>query len=215
MKSWVLAAGLLVAVASPPALAADMDDGTTPYPNGGVYDDRRYPPRTPPPQSFDDDDEDDDANRPPNEYSRVPPPDKYSRVPPPDRYLRVPPPDRRPPPEKYADVPPYKGKCVRSEEVRERLTGQGWRDFHAGAQVNDNVVTLRARRPSGRLFELTLHRCSGQIVDARPLEARRREYAYQGPYEGPGRSGPYSNYDRPWFGPYRNPWMRRWYREDD
>jgi hypothetical protein len=112
-------------------------------------------------------------------------------------------------------VPPYKGKCVRSEEVRERLTGQGWRDFHAGAQVNDNIVTLRARRPSGRLFELSLHRCSGQLVEARPLEPARRDYAWQGPYEGPGRWGPYSQYERPWFGPYRNPWQRRWYREDD
>jgi hypothetical protein len=202
MKRWVLAAGLLVAVASPPALAADMDDGG-PYPKGGVYDDRRYPPKGPPPGAFDDDDEDD--------YSSGPPPDKYSRVPPPDKYSRLPPPDKRPPPDKYADVPPpFKGKCVRSEEVRERLTGQGWRDFHAGAQVNDNIVTLRARRPTGRLFELTLHRCSGQIVDARPLEPRRREYAYQGPYDGP-RWGPY--YERPWFGPYRH--WRRWQRDDD
>ena len=215
MKRWVLAAGLLVAVASPPALAADMDDGG-PYSKGGVYDDRRYPPKGPPPGAFDDDDEDDYANGPPpDKYSNVPPPDKYSRVPPPDKYSRLPPPDRRPPPEKYADVPPYKGKCVRSEEVREGLTSRGWRDFHAGAQVNDNIVTLRARRPTGQLFELTLHRCSGQIVDARPLEPRRREYAYQGPYEGPGRWGPYSYYERPWFGPYRNPWGRRWYREYD
>jgi hypothetical protein len=203
MRSWVLAAGLLVAVAAPPALAADMDDGgPPPYSKGGVWDDRRYPPKAPPPGAFDDE-EDDDAN----DYSRVPP-DKYSRVPPPDKYARVPPP-------KYADVPPYRGKCVRSEQVRERLTGQGWRDFHAGAQVNDNVVTLRARRPSGRLFELTLHRCSGQIVDARPLEPSRREYAWQGPYDSPRRFGPYTYYERPWFGPYRNPWLRRWYREED
>jgi hypothetical protein len=183
MRSWVLAAGLLVAVASPPALAADMDDGSA-YPKGGIYDDRRYPP-----EAFDDDE--DDASGP-NEYSRVPPPD-YSRV---------------PPREKYAGVPPYKGKCVHSEEVRERLTGQGWRDFHAGAQVNDNLVTLRARRPNGRLFELTLHRCSGSIVDARPLEPRRRNYAYQGPY-----LSPYGVYERPWFGPHRR--WRRWYRDDD
>jgi hypothetical protein len=204
MKSWVLAAGLLVAVASPPALAADMDDGThPPYSNGGDWDERRYPPKTPPPETFDDDE--DDLNGPPNEYSRVPPPA--------DKYSRIPPPYKRPPPEKYADVP-YKGKCVRSEEVREGLTGRGWRDFHAGAQVNDNLVTLRARRPNGRLFELTLHRCSGQIVDARPLEPRRREYAWHGPYDGPGRWGPY--YERPWFGPYGNSWLRRrWYRDDD
>ena len=32
MQSWVLVAGLLAAAAASPALAADMDDGTIPYP---------------------------------------------------------------------------------------------------------------------------------------------------------------------------------------
>jgi hypothetical protein len=58
----------------------------------------------------------------------------------------------------------------------------GWRDFHAGQPQNDDLVTLRARRPSGRLFELTLHRCSGDIVEARPLEPRPfGPYAYNRP----------------------------------
>jgi hypothetical protein len=104
-----------------------------------------------------------------------------------DRY-RVPPPaiDRyRPPPPAYRDhdddddgPPPvrrYSGQptptCARSEEVRERLTDRGWRDFHDG-QPQGDVVTLRARRPNGRLFELTLHRCTGEIIEARPLEPR-------------------------------------------
>jgi hypothetical protein len=219
MKSWVLAAGLLVAVAAPPALAADMDDGTTPYPKGGVYDDRRYPPKTPPPEYYDEDEDDDGADTS-NKYSHTPPPppNKYSGVtPPPGKYL--PPLDKR-----YSGVtpPPYTGQCVRSEEVRGRLTGMGWRDFHEGKAVNENVVTLRARRPNGRLFELTLHRCSGQIVEARPLEPRPYGYGYaekgpSGPNAGPRTWGPYSYNDRPpWLErPYAYRWQRRWFREDD
>jgi hypothetical protein len=203
MKSWVLAAGLLAAAAVSPALAADMDDGKTPYPKGGVYDDPRYPPKGPPPGYEDDDD--DGPNTPPNKFSG-PPPDKYAAPPP--RYA---------PPPKYsaAPPPPYAGKCVRSEEVRDRLTNLGWRDFHAGQPVNETTVTLRARRPSGRLFELTLHRCSGQIVDARPLEPRPygNGYADRGP-DGPGYGSPYAYYGRPWFdGPYAYRWSRRWNRD--
>ena len=42
-----------------------------------------------------------------------------------------------------------------------------------------SIATVRARRPSGRLFELTIDRCSGEIVSARPLEPRRfGPYAY-------------------------------------
>jgi hypothetical protein len=195
MKSWVLVAGLLAAVAAPPALAADMDDGS-PYPRGGVYDEPRYPPRAPP-QRYDDDDEDDGPDTR-NNYSRVPAPNKY------------------------AHVPPYQGKCVRSEDVRERLTSQGWRDFHAGQPVNDSIVTMRARRPNGRLFELTLHRCSGQVVDARPLEPRPNYYTYRAPAEQYGEwnrrpDGQYGRYAPPWFErPYAaNRWPPRWFREDD
>jgi hypothetical protein len=59
--------------------------------------------------------------------------------------------------------------CATSDAVRHRLTRFGWRDFHGGEQRGE-VVTLRARRPLGRLFELTLDRCTGDIVERRPLE---------------------------------------------
>jgi hypothetical protein len=224
MKSWVLVAGLLAAAAATPALAADMDDGKTPYPKGGIYDDSRYPPKGPPPGYYEDDDDDDGPRTPPNKFSGPPPPDKYG-PPPPYKFSGPPPPDKfsgPPPPDKYGPPPPNKfsgvtppGKCVRSEEVRDRLTNLGWREFHAGQPVNENIVTLRARRPNGRLFELTLHRCSGQIVDARPLEPR--PYAFNGPEgpRGPGTWGAYGYHDR-WFfdRPYAYRW-RRWYRQDD
>lgn len=125
-----------------------------------------------------------------NSYSdpryRGPPPAYNDRD---DDYDDDGPPVRR----KYSG--PMRGEvCARSEQVRERLTGMGWRDFHAGQPQNDDLVTLRARRPSGRLFELTLHRCSGEIVEARPLEPRPF-----GPYAYNNRV-PDNYYGRPQYG---------------
>ena len=95
-----------------------------------------------------------------------------------DPRYRTPPPayrdqfddDDYPPPRRYSG-PAYRQACIKSDEVRQRLTDRGWHDFHAG-QPQGDVVTLRARRPNGRLFELMLHRCSGELVEARPLEPR-------------------------------------------
>ena len=62
--------------------------------------------------------------------------------------------------------------------VKERLLRQGWHDFHAG-NVQGDIATVHARRPSGRLFALAIERCSGEIVSAHPLEPRRfGPYAY-------------------------------------
>ena len=55
---------------------------------------------------------------------------------------------------------------------------------HDGA-LKGNVAVVRARRPSGRLFELTIERCSGEIVSAYPLESRV--------------FGPYAYGPRPWW----------------
>lgn len=74
---------------------------------------------------------------------------------------------------------PYARTCATSDEVRARLTRTGWRDFHDGQPRGNEVVTLRARRPFGRLFELTLDRCSGDILERRALEPGwfRRHFA--------------------------------------
>ncbi len=89
-----------------------------------------------------------------------------------------------PPPDRYADVPDdfeppypppaYAGRdgCIPRELARDRLRAAGWRGFHA-IEPHDRVVLVKARRPSGRLFELTIDRCSGEVVDARPLGGRR------------------------------------------
>jgi len=205
MKSWVLAAGLLAAAGAPVALAADADDEGLPPPKGGAYDTYKVPKAPPrpyaaPPPRFQFQDDDDDA------YGAPPPPAR--------RYSGVPP---------YGQPPPFVQKCVRSEQVRDHLTSLGWHDFHDGQKQGD-LVTLRARRPSGRLFELTLHRCSGQLVHAQALEPRRYgRFAFKAPYEpyayndlprrGPYYYGPY-DYEGQWYeGPYRG--WRRWYRYRD
>src|SRR5262249_33411815 len=78
----------------------------------------------------------------------------------------------RPPRFSYSDPRPgYGGGCVPRDVLRERLMRHGWHDFHDG-ELRGNVAVVRARRPSGRLFELSIERCSGEIVSAYPLEGR-------------------------------------------
>jgi hypothetical protein len=64
---------------------------------------------------------------------------------------------------------PYAGGCAPPEEIKERLLHQGWRDFR-DADERGAFVTIIAHRPNGRPFALTLDRCSGSIVGARPLD---------------------------------------------
>jgi len=70
-------------------------------------------------------------------------------------------PDAYPGPRRYSyaePTPPYAGRCAPRELVKQQLYRDGWRDFHDG-DSRGGVATVRARRPSGRLFELTLDRC--------------------------------------------------------
>ena len=109
---------------------------------------------------------------------------------------------------------------MRSEQVRDRLTTEGWRDFHDGKPLDEVLVTMRARHPNGGLFELTLHRCTGELLEARPLQLRPfGPYAYRQPYGpygawrwGPQRA-PY-NYDGWEERSYAQRGPRRW-RDDD
>jgi hypothetical protein len=175
MRSWILAVSLLAAAgtAGPVAQAADLDEGPPPNRYGSVYDDPRYA---------------DIYRRPERPPAFVPPPPPYAGPLPRERVYRD-----------DADVPPYAGPhrysynegrpgygaaCVPREVIRERLTRHGWQDFHDGA-LQGEVAVVRARRPSGRLFELTIERCSGEIVSAYPLESR----VY----------GPYAYGPRPWW----------------
>jgi hypothetical protein len=164
MKSWVLAASLLAAAATTTtARAADLDEGPPPD-RYGAYDDPRYA----------------------DVYGRPQPPPAY--VPPqPPRYAPPPVPpgyvhrgyverdydedyDRDDYGGRHAYAPPsaYGHGCAPHELIKERLLHQGWRDFR-DAEERGQFATVIARRPDGRPFALTIDRCSGDIVNTRPL----------------------------------------------
>lgn len=117
----------------------------------------------------------------------------------PPRYERyaAPPADFEPPyPPRYAD---RGGPCIPREVVRDRLLSEGWGDFR-DFEPRGRVVLVQARRPSGRLFDLTIDRCSGEVVDARPVFGPRPEpgaYAYGAGYGGYGW-GPRRFWPRPY-----------------
>jgi hypothetical protein len=120
-----------------------------------------------------------DLYEPPyDEYGEGPPPqDRYADVPPPqDRYAEVPD-DFEPP---YPEPGYAERGCVARELARDRLRAAGWRGFHA-VEARGNVVLVKARRPSGRMFDLTIDRCSGEVVDARPIYGRRSGRFADGP----------------------------------
>jgi hypothetical protein len=109
-----------------------------------------------------------------------------------------------PPPDRYAAVPddfepPYpppgqfeRDRCIPRDVARDRLRAAGWRGFHA-VEPHDRVVRVKATRPSGRMYDLTIDRCSGEVVDARPIIGRRL---------GPYAYGPRRYWDRPYYRPY-------------
>jgi len=59
-------------------------------------------------------------------------------------------------------------RCLPRELIRDRLKDAGWHDFHDLELAGDTAV-IRARRPSGRLFEIRLDRCNGEIIGVRRL----------------------------------------------
>lgn len=85
----------------------------------------------------------------------------------------------------------WRGECVPRHVIRDRLIREGWSDF-ALRDFQGEVVTVNARRPSGRPFVLTIERCSGAVVDARPAHTPG-PYAYAPPPPAPRR------WDRPYY----------------
>jgi hypothetical protein len=78
-------------------------------------------------------------------------------------------------------------RCVPRRIVRRRLHAQGWYDLHK-LRPRGPIMLVRARRGPGRQFKLAIDRCSGEIVEARPLRRRRL-----GPFAfGPRRGGYWS-----------------------
>ncbi|MGD9671542.1 MAG: hypothetical protein AB7U75_21250 [Hyphomicrobiaceae bacterium] len=65
-------------------------------------------------------------------------------------------------------------ECAPRDFVREDLRAEGWSDLR-NAELRGSYVMVEARRVrSGRLFRLTIDRCSGDVVAAEPLAPSRR-----------------------------------------
>jgi len=60
------------------------------------------------------------------------------------------------------------GNCRAPRQVRRRLQRQGWWDFQGLRRSGENFV-VRARRPNGTVYRLRIQRCSGQVLEATPL----------------------------------------------
>jgi hypothetical protein len=169
-----LRAQLVAAVAAlvaAPALAADLD-----YTDRSPYDDPRYS----------------------DIYSHpAPPPPRYAYPVPPapvyrdDRYAA--PPQYVPPPPPHRQQGRHAADCVPRAQVRHRLESRGWHDFH-DAQPMGEVVHIRARRPSGRLFDLTLDRCSGEVLGVEAIDHRAAAAPPPPPPDWRWRERPYGRY---------------------
>ncbi len=161
MKGLLAAAGVVLALASTSARAADLYDDPPParY-SGPAYQDPRYsdvyryPDRPVPPAPVYRDRDDDYVFRPRQRHA-------------------------------------YRGECLPRHVIKDRLVREGWGDFALG-DFHGELVTVHARRPSGRPFTLTIERCSGEIVDARPSHA-------QGPYAYAPTPPPPRRWDRPYY----------------
>lgn len=77
--------------------------------------------------------------------------------------------------DRYAELGPA---CIPRRAVRQRLASEGWGDFH-DLEIRDRIALLRARRSDGRLYELKIDRCSGEVVRARPSNEHRETFAFR------------------------------------
>lgn len=62
--------------------------------------------------------------------------------------------------------------CVPRDEIRRRLKLQGWWDFDGLERAGDKFQ-LRARRPNGIAYQLTIDGCSGRVLGAMRLDTDR------------------------------------------
>jgi hypothetical protein len=178
MKGWVLAAAVSVSAvvtSAAPLGAADIDYDRVPHDKyGSAYDDPRYADIYGPPKPY----------RPYHEpYTRHDHPVPSAPV-----YGYEPRPHTR-----FA----YREGCVPRHEVRRQLERDGWSGFF-DADPAGEVARVKARRPDGRLYQLAVDRCTGEVVSARPLD---RHFGYDD--RGPDRYERYADHPSHYVGPPR------------
>jgi hypothetical protein len=145
------------------------------------------------------------GSRAPSAYDDPRYADIYTLPPPPPRHVEAPPPYVEPryerpyayndyesvPRDRYGHLRPIAPQryrtaqpiCQSHDEIRRSLRDDGWRDFQ-DVEIRDQTAIIQARRPSGQPYNLKIDRCSGDIVNARPLGERPLPYAYRDRYEG-------------------------------
>ncbi len=71
--------------------------------------------------------------------------------------------------------------------ARARLERQGWHDFR-DVMLEGDVAVLRARAADGRRYEITVDRCGGEVLEARPVWRRaarmRRDWDSRRRFDG-------------------------------
>jgi hypothetical protein len=166
----MLAASMLAIVAaSPTARAADLDYYGAPERQSSPYDDPRYR---------------DLYGDPPTRYTeRREYEERTYRAPVPPAYVYR---DRDDDTRLYEERR-YGSACLPRHEIRRRLHAEGWGDFN-NIDIGGDTAQFRARRPNGTPYDLTIDRCSGAIISARPLD----RYV----------PGPYAYEPRRWTRPY-------------
>lgn len=65
--------------------------------------------------------------------------------------------------------------CRSAEQVHDRLKRQGWWDFN-DLERDGEHFTVRARRPNGTAYQLTIDGCSGRVLGAMRLDGGQRGY---------------------------------------
>jgi hypothetical protein len=176
LRAATATAALLLALAGPayrqPSQAADLY-GSEAYPPASPYNDPRY-----------------------GDIYRIPAPERYA-APLPEAYR----PGYDGPPVRHdrngylREMPPHgfsldgrtAAGCLPRGLVHDQLARRGWSDFQA-LDLRGDVAFLRARRVNGSWFDLTVDRCSGQVLAARLVDSRSA-YADGGRY-GPGYAAP-------------------------
>ncbi len=65
--------------------------------------------------------------------------------------------------------------CRSAEDIHDRLKRQGWWDF-GDLEREGEHFTVRARRPNGTSYKLTIDGCSGRVLGAMRLNGGQRGY---------------------------------------
>jgi len=68
-----------------------------------------------------------------------------------------------------------KKECKSADAIHKRLKRQGWWDFDA-LEREGKDFTVRARRPNGTAYKLTIEACTGRVLEANRLDNEGRGY---------------------------------------